>query len=47
MQDVDSFLNGVLAALRSGEPPSAADVRAVAFPLTKWRTGYARGTSIA
>jgi DivIVA domain-containing protein len=41
IQDVDSFLDGVLAALRSGEPPSPADVRAVAFPLTKWRTGYA------
>lgn len=40
-QDVDSFLDGILAALRSGEPPSRADVRAVTFPLTKWRTGYA------
>lgn len=39
--DVDSFLDGVLAALRGGEPPSPADVRAVAFPLTRWRTGYA------
>jgi DivIVA domain-containing protein len=41
IQDVDSFVDGVLAALRSGEPPSPADVRAVTFPLTKWRTGYA------
>ena len=39
--DVDSFLDGVLAALRGGEPPSPADVRAVTFPLTRWRTGYA------
>lgn len=39
--DVDSFLDGVLAALRGGEPPSPADVRAITFPLTKWRTGYA------
>jgi DivIVA domain-containing protein len=38
---VDSFLGGVLAALRGGVPPSAADVRAVTFPLTKWSTGYA------
>jgi DivIVA domain-containing protein len=41
ISDVDSFLDGVLAALRSGEPPSATVVRAVTFPLTKWRTGYA------
>jgi DivIVA domain-containing protein len=41
ISDVDSFLDGVLAALRGGEPPSPADVRAVTFPLTKWRTGYA------
>lgn len=41
IQDVDSFLDGVLAALRSGEPPAPEDVRAASFPLTKWRTGYA------
>jgi DivIVA domain-containing protein len=39
--DVDLFLSGVLAELRGGVPPSAADVRAVTFPLTKWHTGYA------
>jgi DivIVA domain-containing protein len=39
--DVDSFLDGVLAALRRGEPPSPADVRAVTFPRTRWRIGYA------
>jgi DivIVA domain-containing protein len=38
---VDSFLGGVLAELRGGAPPSPAAVRAVTFPLTKWRTGYA------
>jgi DivIVA domain-containing protein len=38
--DVDSFLDGVLAAVRDGEPPSPADVRAAAFPVTKWRAGY-------
>jgi DivIVA domain-containing protein len=42
MSDVDSFLDGVLAALRGGEPPSPSDVRAVTFPLTKWRAGYAQ-----
>jgi DivIVA domain-containing protein len=41
ISDVDSFLHGVLAAVRSGEPPSPAEVRAVTFPLTKWRIGYA------
>jgi DivIVA domain-containing protein len=40
--DVDAFLDGVLAALRRGEPPSPAVVRAVAFPVTKWRTGYSQ-----
>lgn len=40
ISDVDSFLAGVLAALRSGEPPSPADVRAVTFPLLKLSTGY-------
>jgi DivIVA domain-containing protein len=40
--DVDSFLDGVLAGLRVGEPPSCAVVRAVTFPLTKWRPGYAQ-----
>jgi DivIVA domain-containing protein len=40
ISDVDSFLAGVLAALRRGEPPSPADVRAVTFPLTKLSTGY-------
>ena len=40
--DVDSFLDGVLAALRRDEPPSPAVVRAVTFPLTNWRTGYAQ-----
>jgi DivIVA domain-containing protein len=40
ISDVDSFLAGVLAAVRGGEPPSAADVRAVTFALTQWRTGY-------
>jgi DivIVA domain-containing protein len=39
--DVDSYLDGVLAALRAGEPPAPAVVRAVTFPLTKWRLGYA------
>lgn len=41
IQDVDSFVDGVLAALRSGEPPAAEDVRVVTFPVTKWRPGYA------
>jgi DivIVA domain-containing protein len=41
ISDVDSFLDGVLAALRDGEPPSSAVIRAVKFPLTKWRPGYA------
>jgi DivIVA domain-containing protein len=41
ISDVDSFLDGVLAAVRGGEPPSPAHVRAVTFPLTQWRTGYA------
>ena len=41
ISDVDSFLDGVLAAVRGGEPPSASDVRAVTFPVTKWRAGYA------
>lgn len=41
ISEVDSFLDGVLAGLRGGEPPSPADVRAVTFPLTRWRTGYA------
>ena len=41
VSDVDSFLGGVLAELRGGTPPSPAAVRAVTFPLTKWRTGYA------
>lgn len=41
VEDVDSFLEGLLAALRRGEPPPPADVRAVTFPLTsEWRTGY-------
>jgi DivIVA domain-containing protein len=39
--DVDSFLDRILAALRNGEPPAPADVRAVAFPLTRRDTGYA------
>jgi DivIVA domain-containing protein len=40
--DVDSFLDGVLAAIRDGQPPTPAVVRAVTFPLTsEWRTGYA------
>lgn len=39
--DVDSFLDGVLAALRGGEPPSPEEIRAVTFRLTKWRFGYA------
>jgi DivIVA domain-containing protein len=38
---VDSFLGGVLAELRGGAAPSPGAVRAVTFPLTKWRTGYA------
>jgi DivIVA domain-containing protein len=41
ISDVDSFLDGVLAVVRGGEPLSPADVRAVTFPLTQWRTGYA------
>lgn len=41
VSDVDSFLGGVLAELRGGAPLSPAAVRAVTFPLTKWRTGYA------
>jgi DivIVA domain-containing protein len=41
ISDVVSFLDGVLAALRGGEPPSPTVVRAVTFPVTKWRTGYA------
>jgi DivIVA domain-containing protein len=40
--DVDSFLDGVLAAVRGGEPPSPSELRAVTFPLTKWRSGYAQ-----
>jgi DivIVA domain-containing protein len=40
--DVDAFLDGVLTAVRRGEPPSPAVVRAVTFPLTSWRMGYAR-----
>lgn len=40
ISDVDSFLAGVLAALRGGEPPSPADVRAVTFPLVKLSTAY-------
>jgi DivIVA domain-containing protein len=40
ISDVDFFLNGVLVAVRSGAPPSPADVRAVTFPLTTLRTGY-------
>ena len=42
ISDVDSFLAGVLAELRTGEPPSPAVVRAVTFPVTKWRSGYAQ-----
>jgi DivIVA domain-containing protein len=39
--DVDSYIDGVLAAVRNGEPPPSADVRAITFPLTsEWRTGY-------
>lgn len=41
ISDVDSFLDGVLAALHGGEPPSPSDVRAVTFRLTRWRVGYA------
>lgn len=41
ISDVDSFLDGLLAAVRGGEPLSPAAVRAVTFPLTKWRPGYA------
>lgn len=41
IEDVDSFLEGVLAALRRGQPPPPAEVRAVTFSLTsEWRTGY-------
>jgi DivIVA domain-containing protein len=41
IQDVDSFIDGALAAIRNGQPPASADVRAVTFPLTsEWRTGY-------
>jgi DivIVA domain-containing protein len=40
ISDVDFFLTGVLVAVRSGEPPSPADVRAVTFPLTTLSTGY-------
>lgn len=40
ISEVDSFLAGVLKALRVGEPPSPADVRAVTFPLTTLSTGY-------
>ncbi len=40
ISDVDFFLTGVLVAVRGGEPPSPADVRAVTFPLTNVRTGY-------
>jgi DivIVA domain-containing protein len=42
ISDVDSFLDRVLAALRRGEPPSPTVVRAVRFPVTKWRPGYAQ-----
>jgi len=42
ISDVDAFLDGVLTALRRGEPPSPAVVRAVTFELTSWRMGYAR-----
>jgi DivIVA domain-containing protein len=40
--DVDAFLDGVLASVRRGEPPSASVVRAATFPLTTWRFGYAQ-----
>jgi DivIVA domain-containing protein len=40
ISDVDSFLDGVLAAVRGGQSPSPANVRAVTFALTQWRTGY-------
>ena len=46
ISDVDSFLDGVLAALRSGEPPSATVVRAVTFPLRSGAPGTPRETSI-
>jgi DivIVA domain-containing protein len=41
ISDVDSFLDGVLAALRGGDPPRPSYVRTVTFPLTNWRAGYA------
>ncbi|HEY6787630.1 MAG TPA: DivIVA domain-containing protein [Trebonia sp.] len=41
VEDVDSFLCGVLVALRGGEPPSPDDIRAVTFPRTRWLPGYA------
>lgn len=41
ISDAGSFPGGVLAALRGGGPPSPPDVRAVTFPLTRWRAGYA------
>lgn len=52
--EVDSFLDGVLAALRGGEPPSPGQVRAVVFPVTtsrrasaSWSTGsLARGSAL-
>lgn len=39
--EVNSFIDRVLAALRGGEPPSPADVRAVVFSVTRLRPGYA------
>jgi DivIVA domain-containing protein len=41
VSDVDSFLDGALAAVRDGEPPASSAVRAVTFSLTTWRAGYA------
>ena len=41
IEDVDTFLDGILAALGRDAPPAPADVRAVTFPLTsEWHTGY-------
>ena len=42
ISDVDAFLDGVLEAVRAGEPPLPSDIRAVRFPLTGWGSGYAQ-----
>lgn len=47
IQDVDSFVDGVLAALRSGEPPAPENVRTVTFLSPSGAPATPRGMSIA